>query len=143
MTLKEVIRKKITEATKARMETQKNVLKVVLGEIDTQESRNGKPFSDEDCCRVIKKTLQGIEEMLQYRPNDVKYETEKTTLKDLLPKELGVDDIKLALASKFDDLKAAKSDGQATGIAMKSLKELNLIVDGNLVKNIICEIRNK
>jgi uncharacterized protein YqeY len=141
MSLKETIRKQIVETTKLRMEAQKNVLKVVLGEIETQESRQGKQFTDEDCCRVVRKTLQGVEEMLQYKPNDPKFEAEKATLKDLLPKEFGAEDLKAALSSKIDELKAAKSDGQATGIAMKFFKERNMIVDGNLVKKVVAEIR--
>lgn len=141
MTLKETIRKQIVETTKLRMEAQKNVLKVVLSEIDLQESRNGKQFTDEDCCRVIRKTLQGVEEMLTYKPNDPKFEAEKATLKGLLPKELDFADLKSALSSKVDEIKAAKSEGQGTGIAMKFFKERSIIVDGNTVKKVVAEIR--
>lgn len=141
MTLKETIRKQISDATKARMEDQKNVLKVVLGEIDTQESRTGKQFSDEDCCRVIRKTLQGVEEMLQYKPDDAKYKIEKECLSSLLPKQLNKEDILTALTDKLGDIKAAKSEGQATGIAMKFCKEKGLAVDGNLVKEVVVTVR--
>ena len=142
MSLKETIRKQIVETMKLKAEVQKNVLKVVLGEIDLQESRNGKQLTDDDCCRIIKKTLQGVEEMLTYKPNDIKFETEKAVLKGLLPKELTADDLKITLSSKIDELKATKSEGQATGIAMKFLKEINLSVDGNVVKKIVSEIRS-
>lgn len=141
MTLKETIRKQILEAAKARMDDQKNVLKVILGEIDTQESRTGKSLSDEECCRVIRKTLQGIDEMLGYKPNDPKLETEKACLSALLPKQLDEAAILASLSSKIEDIKAAKSEGQATGIAMKSCKEQGLSVDGNLVKKVVLEIR--
>jgi len=141
MTLKETIRKQITEATKAKLEAQKNVLKVVLGEIDTQESRNGKPFTDDDCCRVIRKTLQGVEEMLTYKPNDPKFEAEKTTLQALLPQEMSIHDLKVSLTAKAEEIRAAKSEGQATGIAMKFFKENKISVDGNAVKKLVSEIR--
>lgn len=141
MTIKETIRKQIVETTKLRMENQKNVLKVVLGEIELQESRNGKQFTDEDCYRVIRKTLEGVETMLQYKPNDPKFEAEKATLKGLLPKEFAAEDLKVVLSSKADEIKAAKNDGQAIGIAMKFLKEKNISVDGNTVKKVVMEIR--
>jgi hypothetical protein len=123
------------------MENQKNVLKVVLGEIELQESRNGKQLTDDDCYRVIRKTLQGVEEMLTYKPNDPKFEAEKATLKGLLPKEFAAEDLQAVLSSKIDEIKAAKNDGQATGIAMKFLKERNISVDGNAVKKVVMEIR--
>lgn len=141
MTLKETIRKQILEAAKARMDDQKNVLKVILGEIDTQESRTGKPLTDDECCRVIRKTLQGIDEMLGYKPNDAKLETEKVCLSALLPKQLDEAAILASLSAKIEEIKTAKSEGQATGIAMKSCKEQGLAVDGNLVKKVVLEIR--
>ena len=141
MSLKETIRKQIVETTKLKMEAQKNVLKVVLGDIELQESRYGKQLGDEECCRIIRKTLQGVEEMLTYKPNDPKFEAEKATLKALLPKEFAPEDLKFILSSKVDELKAAKNDGQAVGIAMKFFKERNIIVDGNIVKKVIMEIR--
>lgn len=141
MTLKETIRKQIIDATKQRAEVQKNVLKVVLGEIDTLESRQGKQFTDEDCCRVIKKTLQGVEEMLSYKPDEPKFQEEKNILQALLPKEMSVHDLKVSLNAKAEEIKAAKSDGQATGIAMKFFKENNIPVDGNVVKKVVTEIR--
>lgn len=127
---------------KLKMEAQKNVLKVVLGDIELQESRCGKQLPDEDCYRIIRKTLEGVEIMLKYKPNDPKFEAEKATLNSLLPKQLEAGDIKFALSSKSDELYMAKSEGQAVGIAMKFLKERNLVVDGNVVKKVVSEIRN-
>ncbi len=141
MTLKETIRKQLLEATKAKIEDQKSILRVILGEIDTQESRNNKPLSDDDCCRVIRKILQGVEEMLTYKPDDAKYKTEKECLSALLPKQLDEAGVLTALAAKIEEIKTAKSEGQATGIAMKSCKEQGLAVDGNLVKKVVLEIR--
>lgn len=149
MSLKETIRKQITDATKQRADVQKNILKVILGEIETQESR-GNPnlglshpaaLADVEIYKIIKKTLQGVEEMLGYKPGDPKFEAEKATLQALLPKEMTDADIKYALSVKTEEIKAAKSEGQATGIAMKYFKERNLPVDGNLVKKVIAEIR--
>jgi uncharacterized protein YqeY len=141
MSLKETIRKQITDATKSKQEVQKNVLKVVLGEIDTNETRNGKPFTDDDCIRTIKKTLQGVEEMLGYKPGDEKFLLEKATLQALLPQEMSIHDLKTSLTAKADEIRAAKSDGQATGIAMKFFKENKISVDGNVVKQVVASMR--
>lgn len=140
--MKAILRKQITQMSRlGGMETQKSVLKVVLGEIELQESRNGKQLTDDDCYRVIRKTLQGVEEMLTYKPNDPKFEAEKTTLQALLPKEMSIHDLKVSLTAKTEEIRAAKSDGQATGIAMKFFKENNIPVDGNAVKKVVTEIR--
>ena len=139
--LKETIRKYIVTAMKLKRESAKNVLKVVLGEIETQESRSGKLLSDEDIHKVVRKTLQGIDEMLQYKPGDEGLEMEKRTLQELLPKQLDSMDVLLNLTSKIDELKLAKSDGQATGIAMKFFKESKLLVDGNIVAEVVKSIR--
>lgn len=141
MSIKETIRKQITDATKLRAEVQKNVLKVVLGDIELQESRYGKQLTDDEVYRIIRKTLEGVETMLTYKPNDPKFEAEKATLKGLLPKEFAAEDLQTVLSSKVDEIKAAKNDGQATGIAMKFLKERNISVDGNVVKKLVTEIR--
>jgi uncharacterized protein YqeY len=139
---KEKIRSNIATATKLKKEPAKNVLKVVLGEIDTQEARLSRDLTDEEVYKVIRKTLQGIEEMLQYKPGDVNLEIEKVTLEHLLPKKLDYMDILLELSPKIEELKQAKSDGQATGIAMKLLKEKKLLVEGNDVAQVVKGIRN-
>ncbi len=123
------------------MEVQKNVLKVVLGEMDLQASRSGKQLTDDDGYRIIRKTLQGVEEMLTYKPNDPKFEAEKATLQALLPQEMSLHDLKVSLTAKAEEIRAAKSDGQATGIAMKFFKENKIPVDGNVVKKVVAEIR--
>ena len=72
MSLKETIRKQITEATKQRADVKKNILKVIIGEVDTLESRanpnlgltHPAALADVEIYKIIKKTLQGVEEML-------------------------------------------------------------------------------
>lgn len=135
MSLKDTIRKQIADATKNKQDIQKNVLKVILGEIDTQESRANPnlgfiretPLADEEICRIVKKTLQGVEEMLQYKPDDPKFLTEKATLQALLPPEMSMYDLKVSLTAKAEEIRAAKSDGQATGIASKKIKSMLMV----------------
>lgn len=142
MSLKEKIRSQINAAIKERREVEKNVLRVVLGEVDSMEARNSKVFSDDEISKVIRKILQGVEEMLQYKKDDPKLLEEKNILNALLPQQLGVQELKNKLEAKLSEIKNAKSDGQATGIAMKFFKEEKLSVDGNLVATIVKELRS-
>lgn len=141
MNIKERIKADILTATKAKDNATKNTLKVVLGEVDTQEGR-GKNLTEEQIYGVIRKVLQGIEEMLTYKPGDAVLMQEKDTLSKLLPVQLGREDILDKLINKVDEIKNAKADGQATGIAMKYFKENKLVVDGTLVADIVKQLRN-
>lgn len=117
------------------------MLKVVLGEIETQEGRSGKQLPDPDIHKIVRKTLQGIDEMLTYKPGDCGLSREKLTLTNLLPSQLDKMDILIELSFVVDDIKSAKSDGQAIGIAMKHLK--GKAVDGKDVANVVNGIRTK
>lgn len=138
------IKARITQATKFKDEVVKNVLKVVLGEIQTQETRNSKELTDEQVVKVLKKTLDGVNEMLQYKPYAHDLMTERATLEGLMPPVLNFYDIVNAIESDGTakmQIIESKSDGQAMGIAMKLLKDKGA-VDGNLVKEVIKSIRH-
>lgn len=141
MSLKLKIKEQIVIATKAKKEHTKNVLKVVLGDIDMQEVRNKNDLTDGEIIKIVRKTLQGVEEMLSYKSGDIGLEEEKAVLSSLLPKQLSKEDVLAALGSKVEEIKSAKSDGQATGLAMKHFKESKLSVDGTLVAEVIKDIR--
>jgi len=141
MTVKDLIKADILIATKAKNSNTKNILKVVLGEIDTHEGR-GKNLTDDQIYGVVKKVLQGVEEMLTYKPGDAVLLQEKAILSNLLPTQLGRDDILDKLINKIDEIKNAKADGQATGVAMKYFKENKLVVDGTLVADVVKQLRN-
>lgn len=142
MTIKERIKSDIIAATKAKEDAAKNILRVILGEIDTQEGR-GKILTDEQICSIIRKTLQGVEEMLTYRPENVDLQKEKSVLVNLVPTQLSREDIINELTPKLAELKSAKADGQATGIAMKFFKENKKNVDGTLVAEVVKSIRKE
>lgn len=142
MSLKTDIQNLIVKETKAKNDVSKNVLKVVLGEVQTQEVRNSKPLTDEQIIKILKKTLDGVCEMLVYRPYNHILMVEKDTLEKLIPKTLSASDIATHLQSCASEIVAANNDGQAVGIAMKKLKSLNVgSVDGSVVKSVIQEIR--
>jgi uncharacterized protein len=142
MTLKEKIKADIILATKERNALKKNSLKVIIGEVDTQEARlgKGKLLTDEEVCKIIRKTVQGIDEMLGYRANK-DLEDEKVLLSEYLPKVLSKEELSVILQCKLADIKAASNVGQATGVAMKYLKEQQKVADGRDVTEIIKGLR--
>jgi uncharacterized protein YqeY len=143
--LREELAKKLKEAMKAQNILAKDVLRVILGEADTEEGR-GKPATDESIQRIVRKMADSNRETRALCKQGTaaadKLDEEYAYLDLLLPKSLGIEDIKKALDSVVADLKLAKSDGQATGLAMKTLKELKLTVLGNDVALAVKQLRS-
>lgn len=138
------IKKQVTLAMKSGDATARDVLRLALGEIQTAEARKNAPASDEDAAAAVRKLIKSNEETLSLtdageRASVLRREIE--VLSALLPKQLSVDDIVAALASEHAALKAAKTDGQATGIAMKHLKATGQSVSGNDVGAAVKKIR--
>ena len=69
-------------------------------------------------------------------------ERESSVLAAFLPKSLGVDEIVAALSGSADAIRAAGSDGQATGVAMKALKASGATVNGKDVATAVKKIRS-
>ncbi len=149
MSLLETLKEKLTEARKARLTLQMNVLQVVLGDASMVEARTGKKASDEEIDKMIRKLVVGNTETLELlkekgmtsNPDYAKRTEENAYLATLLPKSMSVDDIKAALAEVADSIKSAKNDGQATGVAMKHLKSKNLKVQGEDVSAAVKQLR--
>ncbi len=66
---------------------------------------------------------------------------ENAYLETLLPRTLDRDAIRKELAPVAAELKAAKSDGQATGLAIKHLKQKGLAVLGEDVSAAVKQLR--
>ncbi len=75
-------------------------------------------------------------------PGAAALRTENAILAALLPAKLGVDALVAALESQREAIRAAKSDGQATGVAMKHLKATGIGgVDGGDVAEAVKRFR--
>lgn len=143
--LKQLIKSNLITAMKEKNETKKNIYRVVLGEIDTLESRQVKPLSDEGVAKVIRKVVQNNKETLFFvKDNSAKetLNTENDILESLLPKTLTTKEIEFLLTELKSKITDANNEGQAIGIAMKFLKEKQAIVNGEDVKTIVASIRN-
>jgi uncharacterized protein YqeY len=143
--LAEEIKKRMFAAMKAGNITEKEILRVALGEITTIGARNEKPLTDDEVAAVLKKLVKSNHETLSSSEDDAQKRTlteEIAVLESFLPKTLGVDEIVAALAAVADPIKAAGNDGQATGVAMKHLKSTGALVNGKDVSEAVKKIRS-
>ena len=138
------IKKQITEAMKSGNAVARDVLRLALSEIQTAEARKNAPVAEEDAINAVRKLIKSNEETLVLTTDAERAATlrqEIGVLSGLLPKQLSVDEIVLALDTQRDAIKAAANDGQATGIAMKYLKSSGASVSGNDVGAAVKKLR--
>ena len=141
--LKEEIQSRIRAAMKARRTVEREILGVALGEIQTAEARKGE-LTEEETASFVKKLIKSNRETIEAGPaaeQKAVLEEEIAILETLLPKAMGPDEIAAALAGVSDAIRAASNDGQATGIAMKTLKAQGAPVDGKAVAEAVKRMR--
>ena len=142
--LSEEIKKRMLQAMKAGRTLEKEILRVALGEIQTQEARANQALSDDEVAAVVRTLVKNNQETLgvsESAEQKAQLAEEITVLESLLPKALGVDEIVAALAAVADAVRAAGNDGQATGVAMKHLKSTGAVVTGKEVTAAVKQIR--
>jgi len=135
MSVKDKIKEKITECMKSGAGFERDTLRTVLGEIQSLETRQGK-ITDEECERIFIKFRVGVEQnimILQDLPRHewdmavlAKMEKEISIYDEFIPETMSVDDIVDNMAFDGDIVEVvlkAPSDGAATGMAMKLIKQ--------------------
>ncbi len=149
MSMLDTLKARLTEYRKKGAAVEMGALQVVLGDASTLEARSGKRPTDEEVEKLIRKTLLGNQETLAILEqkglaagdNHAKLKAENAVLQSLLPQTLSVDEIVGQLAEVADAVRAAKNDGQATGVAMKHLKGKGLRVLGEDVTQAVKRLR--
>jgi uncharacterized protein YqeY len=134
----------VKTAMKAGDTQRRDVLRVVLGDLQLQETRKGAGLSEDEVHAGVKKVIKGNREMIAAVEDAAvveRMQQEIAILEALLPRTLGVDEIVAALQPVRDDVVAAGNDGQATGVAMKHLKPRGLAVEGKDVASAVKQIR--
>lgn len=123
--------------------TKRNVLKVLLGEIQQKAS-----VTDEQVFAIVKRMVSdNTEKVLPFlKPDDPRYAAlveENKILSELLPQYWSAEEIhnRILVDGLVDLVKGAKSDGQATGVVMGHLKKISAPVEGNTVKEVVVKIR--
>lgn len=121
---------RLKAAVKARDEFTSTLLRTVIGEIQREEKKGDERNDDLFCGRVIKKMVTNcrlVQQTLEQkgRTQDPAYEKirrEAAFLPALLPNLLSLDALRTFLKQHVDELRAAKAEGQAIGLANKNLK---------------------
>jgi len=145
MSLTEEVQQRVHQAMKDKNELEKELLRVLLGDLQLAETRNGKALSEKEGQQIIRRMVKSNQETvaLTQDPTAVeKLKQEFVILDGLLPKTLSVAEIIVALEPVADDIRAAGNPGQATGAAMKHLKPQGLEVEGKDVAAAVAQIRS-
>ncbi|QDU34825.1 Yqey-like protein [Poriferisphaera corsica] len=144
MSMIAVIKQRVRKAMLERNELEKSILKVALGDLETEASRSVDPMTNERCEKIIRKMVKSSNETISLTKDKAMAErckAEIVILETLLPKTLTVDEIVAELESVKDNVVAAGNDGQAMGVAMKHLKVAEHAVEGKNVNAAIRAIR--
>jgi len=143
MSFEDVLRQKIA-ATPSKVA--KSILKVVLGEFQ-QKNTTGKA-TEADGYKIIEKIVNGNNETLGFLKADdsrvAGLKEENEVVSALLPAYLTVDDVLLKINGDpqlLADVKAAKGDGQATGVVSKWCKTQGLEAKGEVIKEAVTKVR--
>ncbi|HEY8041026.1 MAG TPA: GatB/YqeY domain-containing protein [Polyangiaceae bacterium] len=142
--LADEIKARMTQAMRDRDAVAKDVLGLALGEIQTAEARANRALGDDEAMAVVRKLVKSNEETLSLAsgdPNAANLRREIEVLSALLPRAMGVDAIAAALVPVTEQLRGAKSDGQAMGVAMKHLKASGAVVEASAVQEAIRRVR--
>jgi uncharacterized protein YqeY len=143
--LTDQIRDRVKQAMRSGDTIEKNVLRLALGEVQSEESRSGETLGDGAVEALLRKLVKSNRDTLAAGPSDERrgiLEREIEILEGFLPKTLGVDEIQVALAPVRDAVRGAKNDGQATGVAMKHLKAAGAAVTGQDVAQAVKALRS-
>jgi len=147
MTIKNILDAKIKKALVAKDEIAKSIFRLAKSEIVASEMRLNTTCSEEQESKIIRKIIQSNEEVINAMDADdernEKLKKENELLSELLPKTLTITEISVYLEkdATIHQILAAKTDGQATGIAMKTLKSEKIPVEGGNVAVAVKKLR--
>lgn len=139
----ETLRADMITAVKSGDNPKRDILKLVLGEVELITARTGVLPNDDKVFQIIKKIVEANDQVLTHKFDD-KLVTENSILKEYLPKMLTLDEIVKALPEDLvSQIKSSTPNdyGKMTGLVMKYLKGKGLSVDGNHVKLAILNIK--
>src|SRR6478735_4971863 len=145
MSLLDQIKARMFAAMKSGNVTEREILKVAMGEITTEAARPNRKGDDAEAEGILRKLVKSNEESIEASQDETQkaqLRAEIEVLNTFLPKSLGVAEIVAALAPVADAVKAAGNDGQATGVAMKHLKGLGAEVNGKDVSAAVRQLRS-
>ena len=140
----QLIKQQVKDAMKAGDTQRRDVLRVVLGDLQLNETRKGGELSLDEVHAGVRKVIKGNRDMIAAVSDPAVQERmnqEIAILEALLPQTLSVEQIVEALGPVEADVRAAGNDGQATGVAMKHLKSQGASVEGKDVATAVRQVR--
>ncbi len=135
---------RLTQAMKEGDAVARDVLRLALGEMQTAEARENRPVNEDEAVAIVRKLVKSNRETLALSTDAAQktaLEHEIAILGALLPAMMSVEALVAALAPVLEAIKAARNDGQATGVAMKQIKSLGLEAGGPDVAVAVKQIR--
>jgi hypothetical protein len=123
-------------ATKTRNQLASDVLKVVLAECQLRNN-----FTDDFIIKFCRKLVESNSETMKFGES-VKLSRENELLRSYLPKEVSGVELSVYAGRISDEIKAAKTEGQAIGVLVKYVKSLGLVTSGEPVKEIVQKLRS-
>lgn len=123
MTLQERINSDLTVAIKTKHEKAKNVLRVVIGELNRKIEKEGKILSDESVTKSIQKMINDLKVV-----NTVEANEEIEILSLYVPKELSEHDLRILIGDLFrknsiEHTVLLSGDKSKLGFFIKLIKE--------------------
>jgi len=126
---------------------ERDLFKVVLGDLQMAATRKGADLTEAEEQGVVKSMVKSLNETLANAEGAAAdtARAELEILEALLPKSMSEDEVRAALEPAADAVKAAPSDGAATGVAMKHLKQAagGAAIDGKVVAAVVKDLRSE
>lgn len=152
MPLEDTLKSKIKQAMKDRDETARDVLRVVLGQIQLEAA--SATTNEEQKFAVVRKLIKSNQLTLgsmaekpeatwshEWKESAEKLRREVSLLESLLPRAWSEQEVVDFIRNKGIDVSSAKTDGQAMGLVMKELKAAGAPVESATVKTTIESLR--
>ena len=128
----------------------RDTLKLALSEVRSRQALGD--VSEEEAEKLVRKIIESNRQSMaalreRDQPDDAakveQMAREIEILEEILPKQWSSDDVLAFLEQQgvTEQIKAAGADGQAIGLAMKSLKGAGAPVDGKAVGEVVRSIR--
>ena len=126
----------IETATRGRNALASALLKVVLGECQLKDK-----YNDDFIVAYCRKMIQSNLETMAHGGDSVKLSRENELLRSYVPTSLTPEELQIHVDKLHIDIVSAKSEGQATGILSKYLKNIGLTADGAVMIPLIKKAR--
>ena len=137
--LKERIQSEIAESRKSRNELKKNILVLVLGEINLIETKTAKETDDSQVIKIAQKIVKSNLETYSHNKNEDLLKENKY-LEELIPKSLSIDEMLEEMDDGFVAKVKSQKKGPAMGMIIGHFKSKGLLVEPKDVGELVSQL---